>query len=91
MYVASAEVLFHIPHATSLKVKRQASRSIIERIRSRFNASVSEVGTQDVIQSLTIGIAVVSESHTKAHTYLEQILRFAECHHAAEMIGAEIH
>lgn len=36
-----------IPYAQSLKDKRSAVRALKDRIRSKFNASVAEVGYQD--------------------------------------------
>jgi len=56
----SAKLTFRIPHSTSLKDKRQIRKSLIDKTRQRFNASVAEVDTQDMHQTLTIGIAVVS-------------------------------
>jgi uncharacterized protein YlxP (DUF503 family) len=60
MYVLSAKLTFYIPHAASLKDKRQVCRSLIDKTRQKFNVSVAEVGTQDIHQTLTIGVAVVS-------------------------------
>jgi len=60
MYTLSAILTFHIPHAASLKDKRQVRRSLVDKTRQRFNVSVAEVGTQDIYQTLTLGIAVVS-------------------------------
>ena len=48
MYVKSAKMTFYILLATSLKDKRQVGRSIIDKTRQRFNASVAEVDTQEV-------------------------------------------
>ncbi|MDR2182696.1 MAG: DUF503 domain-containing protein, partial [Clostridiales bacterium] len=48
MHAISAKLTFHIPHAASLKDKRQVCRSLVDRARRRFNAAVAEVGAQDV-------------------------------------------
>ena len=80
---------FHIPHAASLKDKRQVRRSLIDRARQRFNASVAEVGTQDIHQTLTIGVAVVSGEAAHAQHSLDEIVRFMEGNADAELIAVE--
>ena len=90
MHTQTAKLTFHISHAVSLKDKRQVCRSLIDKTRKRFNASVSEVGTQDVHQTLTIGVAVVSGDFSHAQQSLDEIIRFMEEHADAELVGVEI-
>ena len=47
MHTLSAKLTFHIPHATSLKDKRQIRRSIIDKARHRFNASIAEISDME--------------------------------------------
>jgi len=89
MFTLSAKLTFHIPHAASLKDKRQVRRSLIEKTRQRFNVSVAEVDTQDMHQTLTIGIAVVSGEATHAQQALYEVIRFMEEHTDAELTGLE--
>jgi hypothetical protein len=90
MYILSAKLTFYIHHADSLKDKRQVSRSLIEKTWKRFNVSVSEVDTQDVHMTLTLGIAVVSGEMAHAQNSLDEIIRFMENNPNAELIGVEI-
>lgn len=62
MHVAVCSIELFIPGAGSLKGKRHIIQSIIQRIRSRTNASVAETGFQDYWQRATIGIAMVSSN-----------------------------
>jgi len=87
MYVESATLSFYIPHASSLKDKRQVCRSLIDKTRQRFNASVSEVATQDMHQQLTIGVAVVSGDIAHAQRSINEIIRYMEEHANGELIG----
>ncbi len=49
---------------TSLKGKRSIVKSVIGRLKSRFNISISEVDHQDSKTSAVIGISIVSnETH----------------------------
>ncbi len=51
-----------IHHAQSLKQKRAAIKSMIDRLRARLNASVVEVGYLDEWQRSLIGVAMVSNN-----------------------------
>jgi uncharacterized protein YlxP (DUF503 family) len=86
MYTESAKLTFYIPHAASLKDKRQVCRSLVDKTRQRFNASVAEVDTQDIHQTLTIGIALVSGEAAHAQRSLDEIIRFMEEHADAELM-----
>ena len=89
MTVLSAKSTFYIPHATSLKDKRQIRRSIIDKTRQKFNVSVAEVDTQDLHQTLTIGVAVVSGENAHAQNSLDEIIRFMEDNADAELVKVE--
>ena len=89
MITVSAKLTFYVAHATSLKDKRQVSRSLIDKTRQRFNASVAEVDTQDTHQTLTIGVAVVSGDNAHAQRSLDEIIRFMEEHADAELTEIE--
>ena len=51
-----------IPHAQSLKDKRSGIRGLKDRIRSKFNASVAEVGYQDKWQRAVLAICLVGNN-----------------------------
>ena len=89
MYAESAKLTFYIPQAVSLKDKRQVCRSLVDRTSQRFNASVAEVGTQDIHQTLTVGVAVVSGETSHAQNMLDEIIRFMEKHADAELTAIE--
>jgi len=90
MHIVSARLIFYIPGAGSLKDKRQVCRSLIDKARQKFNASAAEVGTQDLCQTLTIGVAVVSGDLSHAHKYMDEIVRFMDGNTDAELTDIEI-
>ena len=89
MYTLNAKLVFYIPQATSLKDKRQVCRSLITKTKQRYNASVAEVDTQDIHQTLTIGVAVVSGEQSHGQNSIEEIIRYMERNADAEMISVE--
>ena len=89
MHILSAKLTFYIPHSASLKDKRQVCRSLIDKTRQRFNASVAEVDTQDLRQTLTIGISVVSGDAAHAQNSIDEIVRYMEMNANAELTEVE--
>jgi hypothetical protein len=61
---------------TSLKDKRKIVKSLIERLKGRFNISVSEVDHNDIKTSALIAIAVVSNDTQFVNKQLDKILDF---------------
>ena len=89
MFTLSAKLTFYIPHSTSLKDKRQACRSLIDKTQQRFRVAIAEVDTQDIHQTLTIGVAVVSGNAAHRRRMLDEIIRFMEAHADAELLTVE--
>ncbi len=89
MTILSAKLTFYIPQAHSLKDKRMVARSIIDKGRHKFNASIAEVESQDAHQTLTLGIAVVSGEHAHARNMLDEIVRYLEENADAELVDVE--
>ena len=76
MVVGIARVVLGIPDSSSLKDKRRVVRSVIDRVRHKFNAAVAEVGDLDAHRRATIGITVVSNDVRHASSMLETITAF---------------
>jgi len=77
----------HIPGVTSLKGKRKVIKSLIHRLRNRFNLSVSEIGYQDLWQRAELGMAVVCYNGAGTDSILEQIFTFIETENRIEIIA----
>ena len=61
---------------TSLKGKRSIVKSLIGRLKSRFNISISEVDHQDSKNGAVIGIAIVSNDSRFIDKQFDTILDF---------------
>lgn len=62
MFIGLARIDFLVPGSTSLKDKRRVLRSIVDGMRTRFNASVAEIDHLDLRQRGAIGVSCVSNS-----------------------------
>ena len=71
-------ITLHLPGVRSLKEKRSIVKSILGRMRSRFNVSAAEVASQDVHGRAVLSIACVSGSGEYAQGQLEAIVRWVE-------------
>jgi hypothetical protein len=62
-----------IEHAHSLKEKRHVVKSLKDRLRHKFNVSVSEIDDQDLHNSAVIAAATVSSSKDFAAKILQAV------------------
>ncbi|QAA31296.1 DUF503 domain-containing protein [Clostridium manihotivorum] len=76
MIVGTAEVTIRIPWSQSLKEKRMVSRSLIQKIKNKFNVSISEVEHQDNHKLLVLGLATVSNSSSHVNKSLDEVVNF---------------
>jgi len=76
MLVGVMKAQMYMQGITSLKDKRHIVKSVIGRLQSRFNISVSEVEHQDSKTLAVIGIAVVSNDAVFIDQQLDSILDF---------------
>jgi len=76
MNVGVAKVSLRIPENMSLKGKRQVIKSIIGRVRGRFDVAVAEVDDNDAWQLGAIGIATVSNNKRHSNEVLSKVVDF---------------
>jgi uncharacterized protein YlxP (DUF503 family) len=67
-----------IEHAHSLKEKRHVVKGLKDRLRGKFNVSVSEIEDQDLHNSAVLAVAVVSASRDFASKVLQSVEEEAE-------------
>lgn len=90
MFVGFARLALSIPGAGSLKDKRQVVRKVVERLKARFNASVSEVGDNDLWQRAALGLAVVGNDSAFVRECLDKAVRFVEEMYLAPVLSREV-
>ncbi|HHX18453.1 MAG TPA: DUF503 domain-containing protein [Clostridium sp.] len=78
MVVGVCKVILNIDSAFSLKEKRHVVKSIVERLKSKFNASVAEVELNDVWKNAVIGISCVSNEASHADSMMANMVNFIE-------------
>jgi uncharacterized protein YlxP (DUF503 family) len=66
-----------MPDSHSLKDKRHTVRGLKDRLRSKFNVAVAEIGYQDLWQRALISAVTVSGDHGRAEQLLQLVEREA--------------
>lgn len=89
MQVAVLTVTLYAPWVHSLKEKRMEVKSLVSRLKNKFNISAAEVDKQDIHQTIVIGIAAVAADHAQADSILEHVLHFIESNTEAEILLVE--
>ena len=78
MNVGVAQVSLRLPENLSLKGKRQVLKSIISRVRNKFDVAVAEGDDNDDWQLMTIGISAVSNDRRFTNSVLSKVVAFIE-------------
>ncbi len=77
MFVGVLRFSLDVPGSRSLKDKRSVVRSAKERIQGRLKVSIAEIGVLDDPRRATLGVAVVSNSHTVCDQVMSSVMSIA--------------
>ena len=86
-----ATIIFRLraPWVHSIKEKRMIVKSLIAKLRNRYNVSVAEIDEQDTHQIIVIGIAAIVPHNAFADSLMEDISIFVEENTEAEIIDEQ--
>jgi uncharacterized protein YlxP (DUF503 family) len=90
MVVGLGMMTFRLHECNSLKEKRSIVKSIIGQVRNHFNASVAEVGANDVHQQAEIGFSMVGNDRRLMNAKIDKIFNFVEALGLAELIDTDM-
>jgi uncharacterized protein YlxP (DUF503 family) len=90
MIIGTAKIYLHANWVHSLKEKRMVIKSIIDKVKHRYNVSIAEVDNQDFHQTIVLGIACVSNNSRHANSMLQNILDYIEGNTQAIVEDVEI-
>ncbi|MDQ7035102.1 MAG: DUF503 domain-containing protein [Anaerolineae bacterium] len=84
--IGLCEIELYLPGISSLKEKRSIIKSMLTKMRNKFNIASAEVGKLDVWQSSTIAITTVSNSSTHCQQTMQKVIKWIESHYPDAMI-----
>lgn len=88
MPIAKLTVELSIPHAQSLKDRRQVVRSLKDKLRHGFNISIAELDDANIWNRATLGVVAISGSPTYLAGQMQEI--DDALHRLTNGLGAEI-
>ncbi len=78
MIIGVMKAHLHMQGISSLKQKRSIVKSLIGRLKSRFNISISEVDRQDQKSLAVIALAIVSNNTAFINSQFDTIVDFMQ-------------
>ncbi|MBI5810059.1 MAG: DUF503 domain-containing protein [Deltaproteobacteria bacterium] len=90
MVVGICRITLIIHGNGSLKGKRQVLKSVIGKVKNKFNVSIAEVGGQDLWQRAELGICAAGSDRAFVNSVMDSALNFMEGLHLAEITDHEI-
>ena len=89
MTILGLRIRLHAPWVHSLKEKRMVVKSLLAKLRNKFNVSAAEVDEQDIHQIIVIGLAAVAAHQAQADSIQEEIERFVAQNTEAGILDVE--
>jgi uncharacterized protein len=88
MPIAKLTVEISIPHAQSIKDRRQVLRSVKDKLRHGFNVSVAELDDANLWNRATLGMVAISGSSAYLTGQMQEL--DDALHRLVNTLGAEI-
>ena len=86
MHVVVLEVRLNLPGVRSLKEKRGIIKSLLERVRNRFQVAVAEVAHQDRWQMAGLGFAAIGNDVAVLQGRMQKVANFIEADGAGVVV-----
>jgi len=90
MVVGIGKITFRLHDCHSLKGKRKIVKAITSRLRNNFNASVAEVGANDIHQRAEIGFAMTGNDRGLVNSKMDKLFNLSDELGLAELIDTEM-
>ena len=90
MVVGTGLITLRLHDCRSLKGKRSIIKSMINRLRNNFNASIAEVGSNDIHQKAEIGFSLIGNDAALINSKIDKLFNMAEDLGLAEIIDTEM-
>ncbi len=90
MIIGACELKLMVYDSNSLKDKRQVIKSILDRIRSRFNVSIAELDLNDSWQTAIIGFSCISNNSNHVNQIISNVIKFIDEDSRVEIIDEKI-
>jgi uncharacterized protein YlxP (DUF503 family) len=90
MVVGTMIIEFHLHENCSLKGKRKIVKSMVEKVKHRFNVAIAEIGSNDKWQRIELGVSTVANDRRHVDSSLANVLSFLDSLYLAEIVDSKI-
>ncbi len=90
MIVGTLNIKVVMRSSCSLKDKRRIIKSLKDRIRNKFNISVSETGSQDNLRCSEISVAMVGTDRQYVNSVLSALINFFRFFSQIELVDYDL-
>jgi len=90
MVLGTLKIEFRLFDNRSLKGKRKVVRSMVDKVKAKFNVSVAEVGSNDKWQKIELGISAIGNDRRHIDSSLNHILEFLDSLCLAQIVNTEM-
>lgn len=90
MIIGTCSLKLTIFESDSLKYKRHILKSIIDRLKNKFNISIAEIDLNDTWQSSIIGFACVTNNTVYANKIINKVIDFIDMDSRVEIVDYNI-
>ncbi len=90
MVVGTLKIILHLHDNRSLKGKRKVVRSMVDKVKHKFNVSIAEVGSNDKWQRIELGVSAVGNDRRHIDSSLNNILDYIDTLYLAEIVDSSV-
>ena len=90
MVIGTLKIELHLHDNCSLKGKRKIVRSMVDKVKHKFNVAIGEVGSNDKWQKIELGVSAVGNDRRHIDASLNNVLAFLDSLYLAEIIDSKI-
>ena len=76
MIIGVMTVDLYLRESHSLKDKRRVLKSLVDRVRTKYNVSIAQTGALDQWQSAVLGLSMVSNEQAHIHKVFSSIIGY---------------
>jgi len=90
MIIGACTLKLILYESNSLKDKRHIIRSIIDRLKSKFNISIAEIELNDSWKTALVGFACVTNNSNHANQIISNVIKYVDEDSRVEIVDQNI-
>lgn len=89
MVVGTLQIVLYLHDNHSLKGKRKVVKSMVDKVKHKFNVAIAEIGSNDKWQKIELGVSTVGNDRRHIDASLSTVLAFLDSLYLAEIVDSK--